>query len=229
MLRNNYDDLAKHLEGENISTIVCSRVMDGSSLGNLLRLAAVQRGIHLYPPLKAQTRTFFPASLSSANNDIVFGTMSYVVRITSLTNRTGKKSVKIFYQSYQTDNEQQEILYSATHFAKDELALSKDIINKMENMYEFKVNYTVKSQNYCFTGLVLKLSFKTFHSGTPKSYSDNDKWILDSVSTWPVCEFDLPQGEIIDLEHEFYGQVISNLGKSILEYLEYYANGLHPF
>ena len=123
--------------------------------------------------------------------------MNYFVRITRVNPRSGKKFVDIFYQSYECDGST-EVYYSMDYFKEDGEALSADIIQKMIECYEFKLDSKLKTQEKRDTGLVLKLSFLTLDAGTPHWYHGHGGWKLETIQTWPVCRIDIPRDPVAE-------------------------------
>jgi len=213
--------LTKTLRDYGVSTIVCGRFLNYKYVEKLVHI--IRDDIQVYPPLSAQIRTLEPPEkLFLTSERLVMARMSYVVRITTLMNRNESKFVTILFQTFKKCGDAvSRRYYSEDYFNDDALSISTNIIQR-EKLYEFKVDYKVKKDSKCYSGLVLVLGFATLKSDPPHKYSESeDIWNLEYVKTWPTCDIDFPD-ENVEKGHGFHG-VVGKLGSALYEYITFYG------
>ncbi len=184
----------------------------------------IRDDIQVYPPLSAQIRTLEPPeALFLTSESLVMARMSYVVRITTLLNRNESKFVTILFQTFKKCGDAvSQRYYSEDYFDDDALSISSNIIERREKMSEFRIEYKVKKDVRCYSGLVVVLGFATLKCDPPQKYSEFENiWNLEYVKTWPTCDIDFPD-ENVKKEHGFHG-VVGKLGSSLYEYITFYG------
>jgi len=184
----------------------------------------IRDDIQVYPPLSAQIRTLEPPEvLCLTSESLVMARMSYVVRITTLLNRNDSKFVTILFQTFKKCGDAvSQRYYSEDYFDDDALSISSNIIEKREKMSEFRIDYKVKKDVRCYSGLVVVLGFATLNPDPPQKYSESeDNWSLEYVKTWPSCDIDFPD-ENVKKGHGFHG-VVGKLGSALYEYITFYG------
>ena len=184
----------------------------------------IRDDIQVYPPLSAQIRTLEPPeALFLTSESLVMARMSYVVRITTLLNRNESKFVTILFQTFKKCGDAvSQRYYSEDYFDDDALSISSNIIERREKMSEFRIEYKVKKDVCCYSGLVVVLGFATLNPDPPQKYSESeDIWNLEYVKTWPTCDIDFPD-ENVEKGHGFHGVVVK-LGSALYEYITFYG------
>ena len=221
LLLNDTHSLTKTLREYGVSTIVCGRFLNYKYVEKLVHI--IRDDIQVYPPLSAQIRTLEPPEkLFLTSERLVMARMSYVVRITTLMNRNESKFVTILFQTFKKCGDAvSQRYYSEDYFIDDAQSISTNIIQR-EKLSEFRVDYKVKKDSKCYSGLVVVLGFATLKSDPPHKYSESeDIWNLEYVKTWPTCDIDFPDDNV-EAGHGFNG-VVKNLGLALFEYITFYG------
>jgi len=221
LLLNDTVSLTKTLREYGVSTIVCGRFLNYKYVEKLVHI--IRDDIQVYPPLSAQIRTLEPPEkLFLTSERLVMARMSYVVRITTLMNRNESKFVTILFQTFKKCGDAvSQRYYSEDYFIDDAQSISTNIIQR-EKLSEFRVDYKVKKDSKCYSGLVVVLGFATLKSDPPHKYSESeDIWNLEYVKTWPTCDIDFPDDNV-EAGHGFNG-VVGNLGLALFEYITFYG------
>jgi hypothetical protein len=221
LLMNDTEALTKILRDYGVSTIVCGRFLNYKYVEKLVHI--IRDDIQVYPPLSAQIRTLEPPEVLFLTSErLVMARMTYVVRITTVMNRNESKFVTILFQTFKKCGDAvSQRYYSEDYFIDDARSISTNIIQR-EKMSEFRIDYKVKKELNCYSGLVVMLGFATLNPDPPHKYSESeDNWNLEYVKTWLTCDIDFPDDNV-KTGHGFHG-VVGNLGLALFEYITLYG------
>ena len=167
MFRTN--ELLKELKDESINYIVCSgSSVDVPFVEKLIYV--VTMGIDVYPPLSSQMRGVLVRNsmfLSSSHNELEH--MSYFVQVDRVNYTTGKKVIKILWQSVRRAESKAVVVFcDMDYFSNDCKELVENIIgeNKLDIAPDFNVDIRGKCKEICHNGLIMKLAFTSDMANT---------------------------------------------------------------